>query len=241
VTIKAVVLAAGKGERLKAVLNAVPKPMVQMNGKPMLEHNIEWLRDYGIKDIYMNLHHLPDVIRDYFGAGERFGVRITYSYEDQLLGTAGAVRKIASEYWGDEASRAFLVVYGDNLLSGFDLAGLITFHEARDGVATICLYRKPEEVSKSGVVLLDSHSRVLKFLEKPRPWEVQSDLVNTGIYVLEPAILSYIAPGCLSDFGKDVFPAAIDAGESIFGLVANADLVAIDTPELYKKALGSRR
>jgi mannose-1-phosphate guanylyltransferase/phosphomannomutase len=118
---------------------------------------------------------------------------------------------------------------------------LITFHEAKHGLATICLYRKPEEVLKSGVVLLDSLGRVLKFVEKPYPGQVQSDLVNTGVYVLEPAILRYIHQNCFSDFGKDVFPAAIDAGENLFGLVVNADLIAIDTPELYEKVLGSQQ
>jgi len=238
---RAVVLAAGKGERLRGIVDAVPKPMIKVGGKPILEHNIEWLRDYGISDLYINLHHLPDAIRDYFGSGERFGVKITYSYESQLLGTAGAVRKIANEYWGDESSGAFLVVYGDNLLSDFNLADLISFHQAKHGLATVCLYRKPEEVSKSGVVLLDSQGRILNFVEKPYPGQVQSDLVNTGVYVLEPAILRYIPQNCFCDFGEDVFPAAIDAGENLFGLVADADLIAIDTPELYEKALGSRR
>lgn len=238
---KAVVLAAGKGERLRGMVDAVPKPMIKVGGRPILEHNIEWLRDYGIKDLYINLHHLPDVIRNYFGAGEHFGVKITYSYENQLLGTAGAVRKIADEYWGDESPGAFLVVYGDNLLSDFNLLDLISFHQAKHSLATICLYRKLEEVLTSGVVLLDSQGKVLKFVEKPYPGQVQSDLVNTGVYVLEPPILTYIPRNCSSDFGKDVFPAAIDAGESLFGLVVDADLIAIDTPELYEKVLGSGR
>jgi NDP-sugar pyrophosphorylase family protein len=238
--IKAIVLAAGKGERLKSLVNVVPKPMLKVNGKPVLEYNINWLRDYGIKDIYINLHYLPDVIRNYFGHGERFGVSITYSYENELLGTAGAVRKIISDYQGNDSSSSFLVVYGDNLVSGFNLNSIFTYHESKGGVATICLYQKPEEVSKSGVVVLDSQNRILKFVEKPRPWEIHSDLVNTGIYVFEPEILKYISTNFPSDFGRDVFPAAIDAGENLFGLIVNADLVAIDTPELYKKVLSSR-
>jgi NDP-sugar pyrophosphorylase family protein len=238
---KAIVLAAGKGKRLKGLVDTIPKPMIEVKAKSVLQHNIEWLRNFGITDIYINLHRLPDVIKSHFHTGERFGVRITYSYENQLLGTAGAVRKIADEYWGEEPPRAFLVVYGDNLLSDFDLSELITFHEAKLGLATICLYPRPEQVWKSGLVLLDGQGRILKFVEKPYPGQVQSDLVNTGLYILEPAILKYIPTNCLSDFGKDVFPAAIDAGESLFGLVVNADLIAIDTPELYEKVLGGRR
>ena len=238
---KAIVLAAGKGERLKGLVDTIPKPMVEVKGKSVLQHNIEWLRIFGITDIYINLHHLPDIIRDYFGSGEHFGVRLTYSYEKQLLGTAGAVRKIAHEYWGGELSTTFIVVYGDNLLSDFNLSDLVAFHEAKQGLATICLYPKPEQVWKSGVVLLDGQGRVLKFVEKPYPGQIQSDLANTGLYILEPAILKYIPTNCISDFGKDIFPAAIDAGESLFGLVVNADLIAIDTPELYEKVLGARR
>ena len=132
---RAIVLAAGKGERLKEVTSTIPKPMIKIMDKPILEHNINWLNRYGIKNIYINLHHLPNVIKDYFKDGKRWGVRITYSYEPELLGTAGAVRKIAEEYWQlrtdnyyssvaredlrdskkQKTKNTFVVVYGDNL------------------------------------------------------------------------------------------------------------------------------
>ncbi len=96
---KAVILAAGKGERLSEITQKIPKPMIEFKGKPLLQHNIELCKKFGIEDIYINLHHLPDKIRDYFGNGERFGVNIKYSYEKELLGTAGAVRRIAREQW----------------------------------------------------------------------------------------------------------------------------------------------
>ncbi len=92
---KAVILAAGKGERLSEITQSIPKPMIEFKGKPLLQHNIELCKRYGIEDIFINLHHLPDRITKYFGDGERFGVKIKYSYEEELLGTAGAVRKIA--------------------------------------------------------------------------------------------------------------------------------------------------
>ena len=100
---KTIILAAGKGERLKGIVDTVPKPMVRIAGKPILQHNIELCRKHGITDLYINLHHLPDRIVDYFGNGEKFGVTITYSYEETLLGTAGAVRRIADHFWKEDA------------------------------------------------------------------------------------------------------------------------------------------
>jgi mannose-1-phosphate guanylyltransferase/phosphomannomutase len=236
---KAVVLAAGKGERLKGLLDNTPKPMVEIDGKPILQHNLEWLKSFGVTDIYMNLHHLPDVITRHFGNGSGWGVCITYSYEPQLLGTAGAVKKIAREFWKDNSPEPFAVVYGDNLVSDFDLRRIIQFHNRKKGIATICLYRKPEEVAKSGVVVLDENCKITRFVEKPLADQVASDLVNTGIYILEPMFLKYIPDGCC-DFGKDVFCRALEAGQPLFGIVASSNLVAIDTPQLYEKHLVSR-
>ena len=99
---KAIILAAGKGERLKEITNSLPKPMIKVKGKPILQHNIELCREYGVKDIFINVHHLPDVITDYFGNGEKFGVNIKYSFEEELLGTSGAVKKIAGEFWNSK-------------------------------------------------------------------------------------------------------------------------------------------
>lgn len=237
---KAVVLAAGKGQRLKGVLDNVPKPMAKIAGKPILQHNLEWLRNSGITDIYVNLHHLSDCITRHFGDGSGWGVRITYSYEPQLLGTAGAVKKIAREFWKDKPDESFLVIYGDNLVSDFDLRRIIQFHSRKKGIATICLYRKPEEVSKSGVVTLDENCKITKFVEKPLAGRVASDLVNTGIYCLEPAILNYIPENSSCDFGKDVFGKVLNAGENLFGLVLDAELIAIDTPQLFEKLVDSR-
>lgn len=236
---KAIVLAAGKGKRLRGIINDVPKPMVKIGDKPVLQRNIEWLKSFGIEDVYINLHCLPDVIRDYFGNGSSWGIKITYSCEQQLLGTAGAVQKIASEYWKDGDTEAFLVIYGDNLLSDFDLNRIIDFHKMKRGIGAICLYRK-DEVAQGGIAVMDDESRIVKFIEKPSPDEFISNLVNTGIYVLEPGILEYIPRNRFSDFGKSVFGEVIDAGENLYGIVSQANLVAIDTPELFEKAVGDR-
>lgn len=232
---KAIILAAGKGQRLKGILDNIPKPMAPVTGKPILQYNIEWLKNAGVTDIYINLHHLPDVITQYFGNGGRWGVQITYSYEPNLLGTAGAVKKIASEYWQKNPIEPFLVVYGDNLVSDFDLRQIMDFHKAKRGIGTICLYSKPDEAAKSGIAVLDKDCKITKFIEKPAPRQITSDLVNTGIYMLEPAILRYISEDCCCDFAKDVFGKILDEGESLYGVVLKANLIAIDTPQLFKK------
>jgi NDP-sugar pyrophosphorylase family protein len=236
---KAIVLAAGKGERLKGILNNIPKPMAEIGGKPILQHNIEWLKKFGVNDIYVNLHHLPDCIKGHFGDGRGLDVKITYSHEQQLLGTAGAVKKIAREFWNGKNDEPFLVIYGDNLVSDFDLARIMAFHRQKQGIGMVCLCRKPEEVLKSGVALLDEDDRIVKFIEKPSAGQIISDLVNTGIYVFEPRVLGYITGDCCCDFGKDVFEKVINAHEKLFGLVLNARLFAIDTPVLYKKVVDS--
>ena len=237
---KAVVLAAGKGQRLKGLLDNIPKPMAQIAGKPILQHNIEWLKNAGITDIYINLHHLPEMITRHFGDGSGWGIKITYSREPDLLGTAGAVKKIAGEYWKDNAVEPFLVVYGDNLVSDFDIARILSFHKQKNGIGTVCLYHKPEEVAKSGVAVIDEFCRIVKFVEKPVAGEIQGDLVNTGIYVLAPAVLKYIPANCCCDFAKDVFNQVLDVGEPLYGLVLKANLIAIDTPQLFHKLVASR-
>jgi NDP-sugar pyrophosphorylase family protein len=207
--------------------------MVEINGKPILEHNILLLKRYGITDIYINLHHQPDVIREHFGNGKKYGVNIKYSYEETLLGTAGAVRKIADEYW--DRKECFILLYGDNLYE-YDLREIINFHMKKKGIVTVAVYEK-DNVSQSGIVVLDKDNKILKFIEKPKPEEAVSNLVNTGIYILEPDVLAYIPPGKTLDFGKDVFPELIEKGEDIFGVMIKGKLIAIDTPELLKEAL----
>ena len=125
-------LAAGRGTRLRPMTETVSKCMVEIAGKPVLEHNVEWLREFGVTDIVINLHYLPETVMNHFGDGSRFGVRITYSHEPELLGTAGAVKKVAAFF-----DAPFFVWYGDNL-STCRLDRLREFHEAKGGIATHC-------------------------------------------------------------------------------------------------------
>jgi NDP-sugar pyrophosphorylase family protein len=232
---KAVVLAAGKGERIRGLVSGVPKPMIAINGQPILQQNIEWLAKFGVTDLYVNLHHLSDVITRHFGDGSRWGVQITYSHEETLLGTAGAVRKIADDVWGD-VTEPFLVVYGDNLLAEFDLQAVLDFHQVKRGDGSVCFHWK-DDVSQSGIAVVSDDGRILRFIEKPRPDQVVSHWVNAGIYVLEPGILGHIPPSCPWDFAKDVFPALLEQGRALYGIMIDAPLVAVDTPDMLAKAM----
>lgn len=223
---KAMLLAAGKGLRLRPLTDRVPKCMARLGGRPALEYTIEWLRRFGVTDVMINLHHLPERIRDHFGDGRRWGVRIHYSPEDELLGTAGGVKKAAWFFDGP-----FVVWYGDNL-SRCDLGRLVAFHEKKGGAAAIAVHYR-RDPRNSGILALGSSDRVVRFLEKPRPEEGFSNWVSAGIFLLEPEVLSFIPAGRASDFGRDVFPAMLEAGRRIYGYrLSDAEgLWWMDTPE----------
>lgn len=228
---RAIILAAGKGERLRSIVKEIPKPMVEINGKPILEHNIELLKSYGIVDIYINLHYSPNIIRNYFKDGKKWNVHITYNYEPEILGTAGAVIKFEEHIGYNQ----FMVFYGDNYYN-YNLAEIVKFHNEKKGLGTIGVYEK-KDVSQSGIVEIDSNNRILKFIEKPKSHEVVSHLVNTGIYVFEPEIFRLIPKREFSDFGRDIFPKILKEGNNIYAMILKGKLTAIDTPEFYRRAM----
>jgi mannose-1-phosphate guanylyltransferase len=227
--VKAIVLAAGKGSRLSTYTEEIPKPMLPVRGRPVLDHLLRKLKGMGVEEVFINLHHQPDVIRSYFGSGEKLELSIHYAFEPELLGTAGALRNFAGEISGESS---FYVCYGDNLFD-CDFAPLRSFHEKTGALATIGLFVK-EDVRGSGVAELDSEGRVIRFVEKPDPASVTSHLVNAGVYVLSPEILSFVSH-VPCDFGHDVFPAMLAGEAALFGLVLDGTVRAIDTPELYEK------
>jgi len=236
---KAMILAAGQGTRLRPLTEDIPKCMISIEGKPILEHTVEWLRRYGVTDIIVNLYYLPDVIKSYFGDGTKHGMRIAYSREDRLLGTAGGVKKAAWFFDGP-----FIVWYGDNL-STCRLDRLWEFHWAKRGLATIALYHR-EDVTQSGIAGLDENDRIVRFLEKPRPDQVFSHWISAGIFVLEPKVLEAIPAKGAPDFGRDVFPALLAEGAALYGYRMSADerLWWIDTPQdlrRVEKIIGADR
>lgn len=227
---KAVILAAGKGERLGDVTWHLPKPMIQFRGKPILEHNIALCRKFGATDIYINTHHLPDLIRRHFGDGSRWGVRIEYSYEPELLGTAGAIKYFERNLSGEP----FFVLYGDNY-SDYDLGALRDLQAEYNALAVIAFHWR-EETSASGVAEFDEKGRILKFIEKPKPGESKSHWVNAGIYYFRPEILQHLPEG-YSDFAADIFPMLMSKHVPLFGVCRSTDVRAFDTPEMLRASM----
>jgi NDP-sugar pyrophosphorylase family protein len=222
---KAVLLAAGKGTRLRPLTDEMPKVMIPIAGKPILEHHIVHLAEAGIREIYINLHHLPERITSHFGDGGKWGVRIRYSFEPEIMGTAGAVKKLESELRGGP----FLVVYGDNYLE-MDLSGFIEASAARDGVGTIAVFEQAD-VNGSGILELGKDDEIVRFKEKPAPDEVFSHRVSAGLFYFRPAIFEYIPSG-YSDFGLDVIPKILMSGGRLFAHRLRGGVWAIDDIEL---------
>jgi mannose-1-phosphate guanylyltransferase len=223
---KALLLAAGEGKRLRPLTNTLPKPMVRVAGRPILEYNIRALASYGVRDIVINLHHRPETITSFFGNGSPWGVSITYSNEPELLGTAGALVP-----WVSFFNEPFFVIYGDNITT-CDFERLLAFHHGKGGLATIALYWR-DNVSASGVVDFDTNGRIQRFVEKPRKGSISSHWINAGILVLDPRILQHIPDSTPSDFGHDVFPALLAQDLPVYGYRMDEKLWWIDTMDDY--------
>ncbi len=203
---KVMIMAAGKGTRLRPITDLVPKPMAPIANRPALDHIVRLLRRHGLVDIVVNLHHLPTIICEYFGDGTAAGVRISYSFEPELLGTAGGVKN-NEDFLG---TGTFLVMSGD-ALTDIDLTGLIAAHKRNGSIATLAV-KEVDDPSLYGVVVTDDDGRVVGFQEKPTPEQARSRLCNCGIYVLEPEIFEHIPAGQFDDFGRRLLPDLLTQG-----------------------------
>lgn len=209
------ILAAGVGSRLDPLTRNLPKPMVPILNRPVMEHIVRLLQQHGCDEIVVNLHHLADQIRGHFHDGSELGVRIHYSEETELLGTAGGVKKV-EDFFDD----TFIVIGGDDL-TDIDLSTLVKFHKEKQALATIAL-SLVDDPSEYGVALLNEHGRIARFVEKPKGEFFFSNTVNTGVYVFEPQIFNLIPGGRFFDFGRDLFPLLLQQREPFFGcLTAN--------------------
>lgn len=225
---KAMILAAGVGTRLRPLTDRVPKPMLPIAGEPLLAHTLCWLQRYGVREIALNLHYLPEVIRDGLGDGSRWGLHLRYSVEPTLLGTAGAVKRLA-----DFFDETFLVIYGD-LLIDVDLAALIELHRRQAALMTIAL--KPTDTPHSqGMVAVDTDGRVARFVEKPAEWPADQRVANAGIYVVEPAVLQQVPTDQPYDWGHDVLPRLIASGAPVYGLPVAGQVIDIGTLAVYER------
>jgi mannose-1-phosphate guanylyltransferase/mannose-1-phosphate guanylyltransferase/phosphomannomutase len=221
------VLAAGLGTRLRPITYSIPKPMVPVLNRPVMEHIARLLARHGFDEAIANLHWFPETIEGHFGDGGEFGLRLSYSREESLLGTAGGVRNAAG-FLGD----SFLVISGD-ALTDIDLATMRDFHDSHDGLATLATKRVPD-TSEFGVVVTGADGRIQGFQEKPETTEALSDLANCGVYMFRAEIFDHFpAPGTsaaagpegpdgFADWAMDVFPALLEADLPFYSHEAEA-------------------
>ena len=206
---KLIVLAGGKGTRMGSLTANLPKPMVRLAGKPILEHQVELARRYGFTDIHILTGHLGEAIEDYFGDGSRWNVRISYTREQHPLGTAGAVKQLALSLDGD-----FLVFYGDVMMD-VDLAALAQCHRDRGPVATIVVHPNDHPYD-SDLVEANGEDRVTAIYSKPHALGVlHRNLVSAALYCLSPRVLAHVEEGVPADFGRDIFQRLVSAGEAV--------------------------
>ncbi len=208
---RAMLLAAGLGTRLRPLTYEVAKPMVPVLGRPVMDHILRLMARHGFDDVIANLHYHPEQIEERFGDGSKWGVGLSYTHEPELLGTAGGVAN-ARDHFGDET---FLIISGD-ALTDIDLTALWEVHRAKGGIATLSL-KRGDDPSQIGVVITGDDGRIQGFQEKPDPAEALSNLGNCGIYVMEPEIFDYFPDRPFVDWALDVFPALLEQDVAFYG------------------------
>jgi mannose-1-phosphate guanylyltransferase len=243
---KAMILAAGKGTRVQPITHVIPKPMIPILQKPVMEFLLELLREHGFNEIMVNVSHLAEEIENYFRDGQRFGVQIAYSFEGriedgeligQALGSAGGLKKIQNfqPFFDD----TFVVLCGDALID-LNLTEAVKRHREKGALASLVTKRVPrDQVSSYGVVVSDDQGRVLSFQEKPSVEEAASDMINTGIYIFEPQIFDYIPSDQPFDIGSDLFPRLASAGAPFYALPMEFEWVDIGKVPDYWQAIRS--
>jgi mannose-1-phosphate guanylyltransferase len=243
---KAMILAAGKGTRVRPITHTTPKPMIPILQKPVMEFLLELLREHGFDEIMVNVSHLAEEIENYFRDGQRFGVQIAYSFEGRIedgeligeaLGSAGGIKRIQTfqPFFDD----TFVVLCGDALID-LDLTEAVRRHKEKGAMASLITKRVPhDQVSSYGVVVTDPEGRVLSFQEKPSLEEAASDMINTGIYIFEPEVLDFIPAGEAFDIASDLFPRLVEAGAPFYALPMEFEWVDIGKVPDYWQAIRS--
>ncbi|MDI6786584.1 MAG: mannose-1-phosphate guanyltransferase [bacterium] len=226
---KGVIMAGGFGTRMRPLTCNIPKPMIPVMNVPVMEHIVKLLKKHEITDIVSILYYQPEIIRNYFQDGSKFGVSMTYVLASENYDTAGSVKN-SQKYLKDES---FIIISGD-ILTDFDLNAAIKFHQDRKALATITLTRVTNPLA-FGIVIIDERGKVVRFLEKPSWGEVFSDTINTGIYILQPEIFEYIPKEKEYDFSKDLFPSILAKEMELYGYVAKGYWKDIGDLEEYRQ------
>lgn len=232
---KAILLSAGLGSRLRPLTYTTPKQLLPINGKPLLSYHLESLYKYGVRDILINTHHLHEQIEEFVNDNkERFkGLTIQTVFEKTLLGSAGTLKENKLFFKNEDD---FFVIYADNL-TNINYNSLFGIHKDKGGVVTIASYVEEFPESK-GIISFDENDRVLKFIEKPKPDQIISKYANAGIYVVNKKIFEYLnsLEKMPLDFGFDVFPYLLDKNEDMYIYKMNEFLLDIGTLESYTKS-----
>ncbi|HIK35000.1 MULTISPECIES: NDP-sugar synthase [unclassified Thermosynechococcus] len=241
---KAMILAAGKGTRVRPITYTIPKPMIPILQKPVMEFLVELLRQHGFTEIMVNVSHLAHEIESYFQDGQRFGVDIAYSFEGYIkdgelvgkaLGSAGGIKRIQDfhPFFDD----TFVVLCGDALID-LDLTAAVAWHRQKGAIATVIMKTVPkEDVSSYGVVVTDESDRIVAFQEKPSVEEALSNNINTGIYIFEPEIIDYIPSNQEYDIGSQLFPKLVEMGAPFYGLPMDFEWIDIGKVPDYWQAV----
>ncbi len=225
-SMKCIILCGGLGVGMGPLSQSIPKSMMPVGYRPIVEHIILKLRDQGFHHFILAVAHLGEHLMRYFGDGSSLGVRIEYSVEKIPLGTAGAIKNAEEKLGG-----RFLAVYGDILFNDLDLSDLLEFHESRGAAVTMVLARV-KDASRFGLVSIDEDGKVIAFREKPK--QPVPGLVNAGIYVFEPEVLNYIPDMRYYSLEEQVFPALAEKGR-LYAYVYDGYWVDIGAPEDYEQ------
>jgi mannose-1-phosphate guanylyltransferase len=242
---KAMILAAGKGTRVRPLTYEVPKPMIPILGKPVMAYLIEHLAQHGVRQIMVNVAHLHEKIEEYFGEGERFGVQIGYSFEGytndrgevvpQPIGSAGGIKKIQD--FGGFFDETTVVLCGDALID-LDLRAALAEHRRQGALATVITREVPwDKVSSYGVVVSDADGRITEFQEKPARADAKSNCISTGIYLFEPEVIELIPSGRVFDIGSELFPLLAQRGLPFYAQKRTFDWLDIGSVGDYWEVL----
>ncbi len=227
---KAVILAGGKGTRMRPLTYLNPKPMLPLMNKPFLEYFITRLKSFGITDIILSIQYLPEKFSEYFGDGSKFGVNLRFVVEEKPLGTCNDVKNV-EKFIGNEA---FMVFNGD-ILTSLNLRNMINFHKLKKADITISL-APVEDPTAYGLVPIDKDCRVIEFLEKPSLEEISTNLINAGTYIIESHILGHVPPNESYSFERELFPKVLKLGYKIYGFKSDDYWLDLGTPEKYMMA-----
>lgn len=223
---KAVILAAGLGTRMQKTYPLTPKSMLQVGGKPLIQDQIEYLKKYGIKDFYINLHFLPEKIKNFLGDGSKLGVNITYSLESKLLGTSGALNNFKNYL-----NEIFIVLYGD-IFTRVDFDKFLQFHNSKNSQVSLLIH-KTDHPEDSDLVEIDDKNQIKNIYTSPRIQSINhTNFSSAAIYILKPDVLKFL-PKEISDFMEDFFPLLLQKGIKIAGYFSNDYSKDIGTPIRY--------